>query len=182
MKLSKLDEKSFSKAKCLDERARSSYVSAVCRPESSFCFCFASHITQPNVKDLKQLNKVIYFCRSNLNRGLKFVPLDLQSLSMAVFIETVFAINRDMSSQLGFVVVLMNKYNRANIVQYVSRKAKRMTKTVLASKLFSMVDGFYVSFTIRLALNGMLCRVVSLHLYANYRSLYGCLTRTNRTT
>lgn len=96
MKLSKLDEKYFSKAEFVAELARVSYVSAVFRPDSSFVFCVTYQITQPDAKDVMKLNKVIDFCRSNTNRGLKFVPLYLQSLSMAVFVDAGLETIKDM--------------------------------------------------------------------------------------
>lgn len=52
----------------------------------------------------------------------------------------------------------------------------------MASDSFSMVHGFDVSSTLRLALNDFLGLIVPLHVYTDSMSLYDCLTKTNRTT
>lgn len=181
-KLSTLDSKSFKHEEFVSERARGSYISAVCRPELSYAFSSASQITLATEKDVKQLNKAIAQATQDPNRGLKFVQLDLDSLCMAVFVDAGFATNPDKSSQIGFIIVLMDKHNRMNVVHYGSSKSKRVTRSVLAAELFSLVHGFDVASVLRLALNDMLDRIIPLHVYTDSRSLYDCLTKIGRTT
>lgn len=101
---------------------------------------------------------------------------------MAVFVDAGFAANPDSSSQMGFLVTLMDKNNNVNIVHYGSLKSKRITRSVLAAELFAMVHGFDIASTIRLTLNSMMDRVIPLRVYRDSRSLYDCLTRINQTT
>jgi hypothetical protein len=37
------------------------------------------------------------------------VPLDMNSLSLLVFIDAFFANNKDLSSQIGFVIILIDR-------------------------------------------------------------------------
>lgn len=97
-KLKILDDKSFKKEEFVAERVSGSCVSAVFCPESSFGFCAASKITAPEVKYVKYINKVIYYCMKDNDRGLKFVKLDMDSLAMDIFVDAGFAPNRDMPS------------------------------------------------------------------------------------
>lgn len=97
-KLKSLDEKTFTKEEFVAERTRGSYLTVVCRLESYFGFCSASQITAPDIKDLKDLNKVINYWIKDVDRGLKYIKLDMDSLIMAVFVDAGFASNQDISS------------------------------------------------------------------------------------
>ena len=60
--------------------------------------------------------------------------LDLSSLYIVGYADASFANNRDLSSQLGYVVLLKDKNNRAAIVNYGSWKCRRVTRSVLELK------------------------------------------------
>lgn len=100
---------------------------------------------------------------------------------MCVFVDAVLAVNKGMSSKMGFLVTLMNKYKKWNIVYYSSLKAKRVTRRVFAAHLFVMVHGFNVASTIRFTLNEMIRCRISLRIYTNSRSCYNCITIMSRT-
>lgn len=180
-KLNRLDINNATNADFVAERARGAYIAAVCRPDVTYAFSAASQITKPEMKDFKVLNKTIELMIKTKTQGLRFVPLDLDSIVMAVFVDAGFATNPDSSSQLGFIITLIDTHDHANIIHYGSIKSKRVTRSVLAAELFAMVHGFDVSSTIRLALNDMLDRVIPLRVYTDSRSLYDCLTRINQT-
>ena len=77
---------------------------------------FAAQAVDPQEENVKQLNKRIQWQIDNAARGLTFVPLDLNSLSLLVFTDASFANNRDLSSQIGFVLVLTDRNQDANIL------------------------------------------------------------------
>lgn len=181
-KLNPLDAKNVTTADFVAERARGAYIAAVCRPDVTYSFSVASQITNPERIDFKALNNAIISMLNSPEKGLNFVPLDLDSIVMAVFVDAGFGANLDSSSQLGFIITVMDKNGYANVVHYGSLKSKRVTRSVLAAELFAMVHGFDISSTIRLAFNSMLDKVIPLHVYTDSRSLYDCLTRINQTT
>jgi hypothetical protein len=39
-------------------------------------------------------------------RGLTFIPLDINSLSLLVFTDASFTNNKDLLSQIGFIIIL----------------------------------------------------------------------------
>ena len=45
----------------------------------------------------------------NLTRGLQYVSLTLQNMKLFIFVDGSFANNRDLSSQIGYVIVLGNE-------------------------------------------------------------------------
>lgn len=179
--LNPLDINNGSAADFVAERARGAYIAAVCRPDVTYAFSVASQIAQPEVKDSKILNKATDLMIQTKTQKLRFVPLDLNSIFMAVFADAGFATNRDSSSQLGFIITSKDAHDSANIIHYGSIKSKCVTRSVLADELFAMVHGLDVSPTIRLMLNDTLDHVIPLRVYTDSRSLYDCLTRINQT-
>ena len=91
---------------------------------------------------MKQLNKRLQWQLDNPTRGLRFVRLDIQSLKLMVFTDASFANKQDLSSQIGFIIVLTDKSNRANILHWSSIKCKRATRSMLPSELYAMAHGF----------------------------------------
>jgi len=67
---------------------------------------FTAQAVDPQEENIKQLNKRIQWQINNAIRGLTFILLDLNSLSIIAFTDTSFANNKDLSSQIGFVIVL----------------------------------------------------------------------------
>jgi hypothetical protein len=44
------------------------------------------------------------------------MPLDMNSLSLLVFTDAFFASNKDLSSQIGFVIILTDRNQSANVL------------------------------------------------------------------
>jgi hypothetical protein len=92
----------------------------------------------------------------NLERGLRYVPVDLIDARLMVFVDDSFANNKDLSSQLGFVLMLVNKSTNVdntftifgNVIHYSSTKCKRVTRSVLASEIFGMVNSLDIGIAI----------------------------------
>ena len=70
----------------------------------------------PVEDDTKSLNKRLSWQIENADRGLKFVELDVNTLQLLVFTDASFANNKDLSSQIGYVIVLANATKKANII------------------------------------------------------------------
>jgi hypothetical protein len=73
-----------------------------------------------------------------------------------VYTDTLFANNQDLSLQIGFIIVLSDKNNNANILHWLSIKCKRVTRSVLASKLYAMAHGFDVGAAIKSTIEAIL--------------------------
>jgi hypothetical protein len=77
------------------------------------------------------------------------VPLDINSLSLLVFIDAFFANNKDLLLQIGFVIILINCNQSVNILHWSSIKCKRVTRSVLASELYRLAHGFDIGAAIK---------------------------------
>jgi hypothetical protein len=100
----------------ITQRARGAYIASVCQPEASFDLSFAAQVINPSEEDAKHLNKCLNWQIKNPNRGLKFVKLDINTMQLVVFTDASFANNKDLSSQIGYIIVLADAIKKANIV------------------------------------------------------------------
>jgi hypothetical protein len=78
-----------------------------------------------------------------------------------VFVNGLFANNKDFSSQIGYLIILANKtftesnkfVANKNLIHYSSTKSKRVTWSVLASEIYSMVEGVNIAIAINITLS-----------------------------
>src|ERR1700709_2530677 len=133
----------------------------------------------PNESDIKALNKRLQWQLDNQTRGLRFVKLDRNSLRLFVFTDSSFANNKDHSSQIGYVLALADKSNKANIIHWSSVKCKRVTRSVLASELYA--NGFDMGACTKATLERILQIELPLVLCTDSKSLYDCLVKLGTT-
>ena len=118
--------------------------------------------------------------KENCGHGLRFVQLNLKQLRLITFTDAAFANNADLSSQIGYVIVLADQDN-ANILYWSSTKCKRVTRSVLASELYAMSNAFDISSVIKCTLEKILRTSLPLTICTDSKSLYDCLVKLGTT-
>jgi len=73
-----------------------------------------------------------------------------------VFTDASFANNRDLLSQIGFIIVLTDRNQDANILHWSLIKCKRVTRNILASELYALAHGFNIAAVIKLTIQKIL--------------------------
>jgi reverse transcriptase-like protein len=96
----------------LEQRARGAYIGTICQPEAAFDLSVAAQHQSPGKEEIKALNRRLQWQMDNLDRGLHFIPLDLSTAKLFIFTDGSFANNSDLSSQIGYVVVLGNETHK----------------------------------------------------------------------
>ncbi|EED15482.1 conserved hypothetical protein [Talaromyces stipitatus ATCC 10500] len=171
------------KEQYVSQRALGAYIASLTQPEAAFDYAFAAQSTDPQKEDIKLLNRRLQWQIDNPSRGLKFVKLDINSIKLYAFVDAAFANNKDLSSQIGFVIVLADASNNANIVHWSSVKCKRITRSVLASELYAMVNGFDFAASIKATITQILHleNPLPLVICTDSKSLYDCLVKLGTT-
>ena len=100
---------------------------------------------------------------------------------MFIFTDSSFANNKDLLLQIGYILVLADSLNKVNIVHWSSVKCKRITRSVLASKLYTMAHGFDISTTIKAIVELQFNISLLLILCTNSKLIYKCLVKLGTT-
>lgn len=132
-------------------------------------------MTEPTEKDVLDLNDAITRFQDSDDLGLRFIPLDIQTTNMSVSVDAGYAPNNDSTSQLGFLILLVDVNGNCNVLHFGSIKSRRMTRSVLAAERFSLVQGSDVGSTIRLDVDNIFGRIVPIKFCTDSKSLFDCL-------
>ncbi|MGI4816804.1 MAG: hypothetical protein ACRYE7_02355, partial [Janthinobacterium lividum] len=117
-----------------------------------------------SVLEVKELNVALKSQTGQPDAGLTHVSLGLDHLSLYVFTDGSFADNSDFTFQIGYVIVLGNETPatftlRGNVLHWSSTKCKRVTRTVLASELYAMVQGVGMAIPLASTINKIMERL-----------------------
>ena len=77
--------------------------------------------------------------------------------------------------------MLKDKNDRANIVYWSSTKCKRVTRSVLASKLYTISNGFDIAVVVKATIKQILKIDLLLTIYTNSKSLYNYIIKLRTT-
>lgn len=83
-----------------------------------------------------------------------------------------FAWNSDSSSQLSFLVFLIDEAIERYIICYSSSKSWRVARSALAGKLFELIQSFGYTNTMHIKINEIFNNWVLLKLLKNSKSFY----------
>lgn len=178
--------------KYVEQRARGAYIASICQPEAVFDLSVAAQAQDPTDKDFDALNARIQWQIDNLDRGLNMIPVDLTTAKLMIFTDGSFANNQDLSSQIGFVMMLVNEELldteftiTGSMIHYSSTKCKRVTRSVLASEIYGMMTGFDIGIstadTMRRITKTLGLPNIPVVICTDSRSLYDCLIRLGTT-
>lgn len=177
----------------LEQRARGAYIASTCQPEASYDLSVAAQHQSPTEDDIRALNKRIEWQMKNMDRGIKYIALDLTRTKLFVFVDGSFANNKDFSSQIGHLIILANETStgteefeiKGNLIHYSSTKSKRVTRSVLASEIYGMVGGVDMAIAINTTIK-MITEQLDLPqtptvVCTDSYSLYECLVKLGTT-
>jgi hypothetical protein len=178
----------------IEQRARGAYIASTCQPEAAFDLSAAAQVKEPKEKDVENLNIRIQWQIDNKDRGLRYIPMEIARAKLFIFTDGSFANNKDLSSQLGFVIVLAEETARTNtefeiygnIIHWSSTKCKRVTRSVLASELYGMMTGFDSGIALSTTLSQITTCLglprIPVVICSDSKSLYECLVKLGTTT
>jgi Reverse transcriptase (RNA-dependent DNA polymerase) len=187
-----LRQKEQGKKISIEQRARGAYIASICQPEAAFDLSVAAQHQEPTKDDVVALNKRLKWQLEHLDRGLTYIPLDVSTAKLFVFVDGSFANNKDYSSQIGYEIILANEITghdeftiNGNLIHWSSTKSKRVTRSVLASEIYGMVGGVDMSHAIGSTLSMVMRQLglpaTSVIVCTDSYSLYECLVKLGTT-
>ena len=90
---------------------------------------------------------------------------------MCAYSEASFASNRDLSSQIGFMVLLTDDSHRCHIlVHWSSKKCARVTRSILGIKLYAFSDALDFASALKLTIDNIIGMKIPLFLLKSSKS------------
>ncbi len=131
----------YSKVDFTHLRGQLGYITCSKRPGVSFDFALLSQVR----RDCLEKEHTIILNASvrkvqNSNLSLQFPELDINSITIRRCSDPAIANNSDLKSQLGMIILLVEKDANAAVIQYASWKTRRVIRSVLASELFAFAS------------------------------------------
>ncbi len=163
-------------------RAKAQYIGCCTRPDiCAKVQLLPSATEQPTTQNFKSLKKVVEWCRRTSETGLKFVPLDVNSLRLVLFTDASFANTENLKSQIGFVLLLADGSNRANIIHYGSSRCKRVKRSVMAAEVHGLIYGFDNAFVAKEMLREILGENLPIDGIVDSRTLFNVVAKNSST-
>ena len=163
-------------------RALLQYIGTCTRPDlCSVSQMLATDVLHPSPRVHRKLNKLVRWATDTIHTGLNFINLNMNKLAIKLFTDSSFANNQDHKSQLGYVVILADDHNKANIHHYGSTKCQRVTRSVLASELHGLIHGFDQANIVQNILQEILDCSIPIDVHIDSRTLFNVVSRYGET-
>ena len=154
------------------------------RPDICCATNRAAQITERNfdVNAVKELNSAIKRLRDNPNTVLEFPKLLTSSLHLRVYCDASFASNRDFTSQLGFIILLCDKQNNCHVLDFGSKKSRRVVRSVLGGEVYAFAEAFDRAYMLRHDLQRILNQPIPLWMLTDSKQMFDVITKASQTT
>jgi Reverse transcriptase (RNA-dependent DNA polymerase) len=156
-------------------RGKAAYATTFTRPDVSCEVNVLSQIVAcaADEADFVDLEDALNRLRS-IHVALRFPSLDLPSVVVHVCGDALFAGNRDLSSQMGCVILLVDKYGYCAFIDWGSVKSKRVCRSVLGAELYACARAYDIGVAIKHSLDGIIGRSVDIALFTDSLTLLDC--------
>ena len=151
------------------------------KPEIGFAFCQLSMVqSKPQMKDFATYAKTVKDVKSSSDDGIKIQKLDLNNAVIKVFSDASYGNLKDGESQIGYLVFLCDRTDRAVLVSWGSKKAKRVARSTLTAETFAAVEGLDSAIVVKQVMEEVLGRrLPPIEIYVDNKSLYDAAKTTN---
>ena len=114
--------------------------------------------------------------------SISFPQLILPNVKVIGYSDASFGNNMDLSSQLGYIILLTDSSNQAIPIHFKSYKAKRLCRSAMAAEVIAFADLFDTATTLCKELAVLLNRNVNLDLFTDSKSLFDIISRGSKTS
>ena len=132
-------------------------------------------------EEYKSLQKTTKYLQKTKEQGLNYLPLDLESIRIVLLTDASFANATGMKSQLGYLLLLVDKHENCNVLHYGSDKCKRIARSVMAAELHALVLGFDYAFLVKDLVEEILGRKIVVEAMVDNKSVFNVIAKDGKT-
>lgn len=156
------------------------------RPDICSATARLSQVTQKLYDEDSQLyerllEKTFERLKATPNVILRYPNLDKKSLRIRAYADASFGANPDGSSQLGFIVLLMDKDNKFAIIKYRSGKCRRIVHSAMAAECCALAECFDAAYVLKHELQVLLKQEVNIEVLTYSKQVFDSITNSTRT-
>jgi hypothetical protein len=110
-----------------------------------------------------------------------YPALDLDSLYIRGYSDASFGMNVDGSSQIGYCILLMDKFDRFATIKFWSGKCHRVTHSAMAAETCAFAEAFDAAFVLKHSLEKPLKRQIRLQMLTDSKQLFDAVSHSTQT-
>ncbi|CDF33317.1 unnamed protein product [Chondrus crispus] len=157
------------------------------RPDVSCAVNRAAQVPKGEGEDVSSvhvsvLNSAIKRMKSSPELSLRFDHLDESTLQLRAYTDASFGANEDFSSQLGYIVLLCDSSNRCHILDFASKKSKRIVRCILGGEVYAFTEGFDCAFVLRHDLQKLYGRTIPLQMRTDSKQMFDVIMKASHTS
>ena len=164
-------------------RAKLSWLSHT-RPDRCCAINRAAQVTEANFSrnSLRELNNAIVHVLNTKEVKLTYPKLHEDSLHLRAYADASFATNYDMSSQLGYLILLCDMNDRCHVLAYKSRKSRRVVRSIMAGETYAFADALDFTLSVRHDLTTIYNRRIPISMFTDSKQLFDVITKATYPT
>jgi hypothetical protein len=154
------------------------------RPDIAAAVSMLSSVTADryDAAALKSANELVMHVQDTRTVSLKYPKLEPSTLHLLVYSDASFANRPDRSSQLGYLILLADASGNCAFIQWSSHKARRVTRSSMASEVLAFTDGLDAGYILKMELERMLGSPMPLLMLTDSQALFDVISKNLRTT
>lgn len=137
--------------------------------------------SEPKSSNINQLSKIITHGQEISNIKLHFCNIHMDSVKLILLTDAPFANVKKLKSQIGFVLVLIGKYNHANMLHYGSSRCEWVTRFVMAAEIHALLYAFDNSIWIRHLFNEPTSKQLDINAKLYSKNLFNVVAKDGNT-
>ena len=157
------------------------WVVSVSRPEYAFAFSVLGSVqSKPKMSDFIRYAKAVKEMKSTVMSQMVIKKLNVSNLRLVVYSDASLGNVQDASSQIGYLIFLVDGHNSAVLVSWASKKSKRVARSTLTAETLAATEAIDNAVVMKESIEEILkIQLPPIILRTDNKSLHDAIRTTN---
>jgi hypothetical protein len=130
---------------------------------------------------IKQLNRVIQHLKKIPDLPLRFPKLELSTLRLKLYSDASYANSADCSSQLGYIIFLVDGNGTCQPLFWSSHKSRQVTRSVIGNETMALANAFDMAHALKHDIETIIKQNVPIVILTDSLSLFDVIAKATTT-